>query len=688
MGAAAPALIAASTNGLAVGVSTSSNRGKSPAVSRRSSAATLAPIGDKAGIRQAGIRRAEALRELDPRSQGIIFALVCAWGAVLCLDRLTTYSYQTIATNSFAAHSSLSFLNVVRALVAAIAGPPFALVADSLGRANAFTLGLAFYASGHALLAASHNTAAYAGGVTLFEIGANGLVVLQWTLLADMTSSKNRLLFVILPQMPFLIFSFISANIYAAVLPHWRWGVGMFAILGPATLVPLIAMLYTAEASVATPSLPAPPRARQRPMSRVNELLQVVDLPGLVLLCAALSLLLIPLTLAASTPGRWASADIIAELCSGAALVVAFAAWELKGARFPLLPRALLMNRTAWAGALTLASFWISNTVLTAYLPTYLYVVQDTSNRAQQNISTLYSFTVALASLPVALTVRYAGRLKPFAVIGIVLFTVGLGMMVGFNGNSGTRFHIIAAQIIIGLGGAFTVAVVQSLIQVSVPHALCGQSIAVLNICINLGVAVGSALAGAMWTGLLPGYLAQELRPISGLSMLSAIFSEPLTWITEHAVSTSERTAVVAAYVRVFRYMMVAATSNCALAFAAACLLGNPKLGNTLSTVEGEDGSARSVRGESATSTDAKSINLLGDAWLARLDRVFMRASSRPGEKKKRGTPDPSEDSAAAQARFSKDALYSKAASASPPGPEVHVEPPPEDNDARPARQL
>lgn len=110
---------------------------------------------------------------LSDRSLALLFLFIVMWGAVLSLDRLTTYSYQTIATNSFSSHSSLAMVNVIRAVVAAVAAIPFAVIADLCGRYQAFTIGLALYTAGHIVMAASTNVSSYAGGVVLYEIGAN-----------------------------------------------------------------------------------------------------------------------------------------------------------------------------------------------------------------------------------------------------------------------------------------------------------------------------------------------------------------------------------------------------------------------------------------------------------------------------------------------------------------------------------
>ncbi|MCO5613992.1 hypothetical protein L7F22_068272 [Adiantum nelumboides] len=580
---------------------------------------------------------------LSDRSLAMLFMFIVAWGAVLSLDRLTTYSYQTIATNSFSHHSSLAEVNVIRSVVAAVAALPFASIADLGGRAQAFTLGLLLYAAGHAAMAGSTTIPSYIGGVVLYESGANGLICLQATVLADMTSSRNRLFFQIVPQMPFLVFSFISSDIYSAILPRWRWGIGMFAILGPAALLPVIAILghsqhknrannvannraQSASQNARRASLQQTETSLTYGLLMIKHVWQTSDVLGLLLLVAALCLTLIPLTLAASAPNQWETPRIIGMICSGVVALGLFGVWELKIAKNALIPRVLFKNRTFWGGALGLTGLWTSHALMLAYFPTYLYVVHGVSNRAQQNFSVIYSFTVAAASLPIAMMVRHSRRFKIFTIVGVIVFTAGLGMMIGYKGTADSNFELAASQVIIGLGGALTIAVIQAAVQVSVVPAYVAQSIAALNIFPCIGNAIGAAVAGAIWTGLLPGKLARNLGPTGHLNELPTIFAEPLTWIESHGLGSNTRTAVVNAYSSSWRVMMIVATLISAVSLLPILYTENLRLNDSLSAEEaiGDDDMAYSGAIKPSKLV-TQSGRLFGDSLFERMENALGR---------------------------------------------------------------
>lgn len=312
--------------------------------------------------------------KLSDRSLALLFFFIVMWGAVLSLDRLTTYSYQTIATNSFASHSSLALVNVVRAVVAAIAAIPFAVIADLCGRYQAFTIAMCLYTAGHIVMALSRDVPVYIGGVVLYETGANALVCLQNTVMADMTSSRNRLFFQMVPQMPFLVFSFISSDIYSAILPRWRLGIALFAILGPASLLPVVWILHSSQKGHTSTIVASAQTSRlRRPSTTLGSLRlmqhiwKIADLSGLFLLASSLALILVPLTLASSSPHRWESPGILGMISTGVALAAIFGYWETERASNPIIGKMLLKNVTFWAGGVTVCLIWTAHATMLAY---------------------------------------------------------------------------------------------------------------------------------------------------------------------------------------------------------------------------------------------------------------------------------------------------------------------------------
>jgi len=86
-----------------------------------------------------------------------------------------------------------------------------------------------------------------------------------------------------------------------------------------------------------------------------------LDAFGLLLFAAAISLILLPLTLAPNASGGWSNASMIAMLVIGAVFLLFFPFWEAspKLAPHAFFPKRLFANKTVVVGVL-IAFFYFS----------------------------------------------------------------------------------------------------------------------------------------------------------------------------------------------------------------------------------------------------------------------------------------------------------------------------------------
>jgi len=127
----------------------------------------------------------------------------------------------------------------------------------------------------------------------------------------------------------------------------------MWCIILPFTAIPIILALSLAHRRAKSfnklTSLSSPYRASSL-RSLCVSLFWQLDVIGLVLLCAMLALVLIPLTIAGGISSRWAHADVIVMLVIGFLLVPAFVGYEMLVARHPVVPFHLLNDRSIIGG--------------------------------------------------------------------------------------------------------------------------------------------------------------------------------------------------------------------------------------------------------------------------------------------------------------------------------------------------
>ncbi|KAI5868707.1 MFS transporter [Durotheca rogersii] len=516
-----------------------------------------------------------------------IFLVAYAYG----LDATLRGTYQTFATNSYSHHSLLGTMNTVRAILAAAIQPAYARVADKFGRVELLSFAVVFYTVGTITCSASNDVNAFTAGQLLWQIGYSGLMLLIEVLIADVTSLENRVLLSFVPALPFLINTWVSGDIAQAVMGSagWRWGIAMWCIILPVCAVALFAPVMLAKHRAAKQGKLPPRRLTKDARSlgaKVYEIAEEIDLVGIVLLGAMLTLILLPLTLAGGITQSWSSAHIIAMLVIGVVVCVpAFAIWEIKFAKYPCVPFSVLTDRTILAGLTIAIGLNMSWYLQGDFLFTVLSVSFNQTIRSATRIASLYSFCSVLAGVVTGFAVRVVKRVKPFAVAGTLVFILAMGLLIKYRDGEAGVAGMIGSQVVLGIGGGLFSYPVQALVQAATSHENMATVTAMYLSFYQIGSALGNAISTAIWTQVLPRTLQQEL---GSADMASDAFSTPLTFIEDYAVGTPERTAIIAAYSQVQRYLAITGLCLSVITFAASLLLRNFKVDGRQSLTEEE----------------------------------------------------------------------------------------------------
>lgn len=249
----------------------------------------------------------------------------------------------------------------------AVIKPPMAKIADVFGRFEAFCVCILIYVLGYIQMAASTNVQTYASAQIFYSAGSTGLQILQQVFIADSSSLLNRAFLALLPEFPFLVTVWIGPSIADAVMRHssWRWGYGMWSIILPASFLPLALTLLLNQRKAKRLNLIKQKHApRGGLVAVIRRTWYDLDMFGLILLSAAVTLILVPLTLAASAKDGWKNDSILAMIVVGIVCLLALPLWE-SSKRFapkPLLSLHLLRQRTTLAGCAL--AFWYFSRLL------------------------------------------------------------------------------------------------------------------------------------------------------------------------------------------------------------------------------------------------------------------------------------------------------------------------------------
>lgn len=499
--------------------------------------------------------------------------------------------------------------------------PPIAKVSDVAGRIEIYIAVVAFYVVSYILCATAKSFEQYAGGYVVYSIGATGMQILNQIIVADITSARCRGLANSLVSLPFMIVPWMSAFIVDSALATigWRWGIGMFAIIMPvASLGIIVPLCYFRRrgklAGNATPRRPTNAKA----------FFSAVDSLGIVLLTAGCAMVLLPMALAGNTQGGWTNPWIPTVMAVGVVMLVAFAYYETRCASNPIMPakyfRSVSLVLACGIGLLDAFAFQVTHT----YMYAWSTVVHSFSARDATFLTYTSGCFQVLAGLLTGFLMYRSRRYKWLLVVAVAIRLAGYGAMLRLRGATNPVAELFVVQAIQGLGSGAVGTVVIVIAQVVVPHAELAQATALILLAIFMGQAVGSAVAGGIYTNLFKPRLRVHLGVGAGgatQAVIDAVF-DSITTGALPAQHTPERDAIDAAYSDVLRYMTISALVASALPFLAVWFLPNLRLSddhNLSRDIEDErrkSGDEASGGGRSRRSTLASVMSVKG--WFSR----------------------------------------------------------------------
>lgn len=544
------------------------------------------PIGGFGGtMASLGVARIEAMNSVITRWDRVgiffgVFITAYAYG----LDGVLRYAYQPAATNDFANHSLLSTVNVLRAVIAAAAQPTAGKIADVFGRLELIAVSIFFYIIGTIVMSTSNGVSSFSGGAIIYQIGYTMIILLLQVIIADLTSTRARLLFSYIPALPFLINTWVSGNVSAAVLgaTTWRWGFGMWGIIFPVCTLPLLISFWIIGRRARNAGLldryktPFQEFGFKRGMI---ELFWRLDVIGIIMLVACFALILVPLTLAGGFESTWHEAQTIAPIVVGIVCVPFFLWWQTR-APHPLVPFRRMKDRGIWGAmgiALCLNFAWYMQG---DYLYSVMIVAFGMSVEMATRISSIYSFVSVVTGFTLGFIVYRVRRLKVFIVAGTCLFLVAFGLLIQFRGATETSSHVgvIAAQVLLGMAGGMFPYPAQASMQVSVIHEHLAVMTGIYLATYNVGSALGNAVSGAIWTQTLPNQLATRLEEFGNATLAELAYGKPFDVILEYPVGTPERAAIIDSYRYVQRLLCITGICLCVPLIAFALCTRNPHL--------------------------------------------------------------------------------------------------------------
>lgn len=198
----------------------------------------------------AGVNRIESLYEVFGTGWKLrgFWAALLLWIIAFNMSGATSYVYLPFATSAFEMHTIIGTIGVVTLIMGGVLPPFWAKTADLLSRPWALLGALVFYTLGYAVTAGSNTVSAVSAGQVVYTMGTSGMNFVQTLLIADITSLQWRGFVQGAVSLFYIPFALAAPQITGAIsLANWRWGFGMFCIIMPVCIVPILFVLFWAD---------------------------------------------------------------------------------------------------------------------------------------------------------------------------------------------------------------------------------------------------------------------------------------------------------------------------------------------------------------------------------------------------------------------------------------------------------
>ena len=551
-----------------------------------------------------GVRKAEIMADQYKSPYLRVFFFVTTFCVAYCygLDGTIRYTFQSYATSSYAEHSLLSTVNVIRSVIAAASQPVYARLCDKFGRLQLFVMAILFYAVGTVIESQAYDVQRFAGGAVIYQIGYSGVMIILQIMLADFSNLNWRLVASFIPALPFIINTWISGNVASELYPthSWNYSIGIFAFIFPLACIPYLAclthMLILARRTEEWAELTKdedPTWASWKNNCVVNffrwnhlkTLFWELDVIAILLIIVIFGCILVPFTLAGGVSETWKEAHIIVPLVVGFAVLPLLYVWEAKFSRFPVIPIDLVKDRGVWSALfIGLMIDWVW------YMPndfmyTVLVVGMNQSIKAATRITSLYSFVSVITGPLLGFVIVFFRRTKVFIIFGVSCWCVALGLLVHFRGdNDGINAAkyvngVIGGLCLMGFGAGFFTYTTQVSIEACTNHENMAIIMSLYLSSYNIGLAFGSSVSGAVWTNTLYKQIVKNFEANNlNVTEAATAYSQPFTFILTSTWETPERQAVVKSYAHTQKILCIVGLVLCFPLLLAAFFLRDHRL--------------------------------------------------------------------------------------------------------------
>ncbi|KAL0939903.1 MFS transporter [Colletotrichum truncatum] len=358
-----------------------------------------------------------------------IMVLVVSLDATMLAVAIPAITSQLGGTTLEAFWASISFM-----LGVVVTQPIYTSASDVLGRKMSMYAACILFLIGSIIFAVAKSMPIVILGRVIQGLGGGGLDVLSEIITADITTLKERPLWIGLHSIP-MAAGTLAGPIIGALLSEysdWRW-IGWMNI--PILAVAVILAFFFLDLKPISGSL----------RSRLGRL----DMVGMLLFAVGCTLFCLPLSWAGAMY-PWSSWKTIVPLLVGVIFILAFCVWESKPSE-PVFPYRIFQSRTAQVALTGALIHGMITYAILIYVPLqFQAVLLQSPLRSAVNVLPMCAMVVTFSGLS-AVGVEYTRRYRWEIWLGWIACTVGTGLCVLWDRESSVA-EIAGFQILLGIG--------------------------------------------------------------------------------------------------------------------------------------------------------------------------------------------------------------------------------------------
>ncbi|KAI6091737.1 MFS general substrate transporter [Hypoxylon rubiginosum] len=430
-----------------------------------------------------------------------LIALIVTWDTTALSVAIPVIAEQLHATTLEAFFASIAFT-----LAVAISQPLYLSISDAVGRKIPLYFAMVLFTVGSILFAVAQSITVVIVGRLIQGLGGGGLDILQEIIIVDMTSLKERPMYLAIMALPIAVGSIMGPIIGALLCQFatWRWlGWINLPFIGPAIPLAIIFM-------------------RLRPIDLdLKTKLRRLDWGGMFLFTVGATCVSLPISWAdALYP--WSSWRTFLPLIIGVIAFVAFGFYEARPVQ-PMLPYRLFKNRTAVVSIIGGAIHGLLLFSILLYYPLFFQAVY-LQTPLESAVSILPACIVSVAfSVFAPVCVEYTRRYTLLLHSGWIILALfsGLWCTVDQSSSKAVRDTFL---VFIGIGLGIVFTTIPFPLQASVEKADDGgRIVGLLVITRFLGGLLGLAICSVVFNS---GF-AQQIAAFGPLPTEVSQLSDP-----------------------------------------------------------------------------------------------------------------------------------------------------------------